>query len=80
MIAHMHYAIACFMLPTSIDALPSKNQTLCKHSTHILLNTVNTLISICDLPRENRPSLHLVIIVEIPILKFLIGITSFCLC
>ena len=29
----------------------------------------------CDLPRENRPSSHLVMIVEIPVLKFLIGIT-----
>ena len=28
---------------------------------------------ICDLPRENRPSSHLVMIVEIPVLKFLIG-------
>ena len=35
---------------------------------------------ICDLPRENRPSSHLVMIVEIPVLKFLIGITSFCSC
>ena len=33
-----------------------------------------------DRPRENRPSSHLVMIVEIPVLKFLIGITSFCLC
>ena len=30
---------------------------------------------ICDLPRENRPSSHLVMIVEIPVLKFLIGVT-----
>ena len=35
---------------------------------------------ICDLPRENRPSSHLVMIVEIPVLKFLIGATSFCSC
>ena len=28
---------------------------------------------ICDLPRENRPSSHLVMIVEIPVLKFLIA-------
>ena len=26
---------------------------------------------ICDLPRENQPSSHLVMIVEIPVLKFL---------
>ena len=31
----------------------------------------------CDLPRENRPSSHLVMIVEIPVLIFLIGVTSF---
>ena len=36
--------------------------------------------TICDLPRENRPSSHLVMIVEIPILKILIGLTSFCSC
>ena len=35
---------------------------------------------ICDRPRENRPSSHLGMIVEIPILKVLISITSFCLC
>ena len=31
-------------------------------------------------PQENRPSSHLVMIVEIPILKILIGVTSFCSC
>ena len=36
--------------------------------------------SICDLPRENWPSSHLKMIVEIPVLKFLIGITSFRSC
>ena len=36
------------------------------------------VLHICDLPRENRPSSHLVMIVEIPVLKFLIGVTSFC--
>ena len=35
---------------------------------------------ICDLPRENWPSSHLVMIVEIHVLKFLIGINSFCSC
>ena len=35
---------------------------------------------ICDRPRENRPSSHLVLIVEIPVLKVLISITSFCWC
>ena len=35
---------------------------------------------ICDRPRENRPSSHLVLIVEIPVLKVLISITSFCSC
>ena len=34
----------------------------------------------CDRPRENRPSLHLGMIVEIPVLKVLISITSFCSC
>ena len=29
-----------------------------------------------DLPWENRPSSHLVMIVEIPVLKFLIGIAN----
>ena len=37
-------------------------------------------ICICDRPQENRPSFHLVMIVEIPVLKFLIGVTSFCSC
>ena len=42
---------------TSIDVLPSKNQALCKYSTHVSnhylsLNTVNTLIIIKS--RENR--------------------------
>ena len=35
---------------------------------------------ICDRPRENRPSSHLVLIVEIPVLKVLISITSLCSC
>ena len=35
---------------------------------------------ICDRPQENRPSLHLGMIVEIPILKVVISITSFCSC
>ena len=33
--------------------------------------------NICDRPRENRPSSHLGMIVEIPILKVVISITSF---
>ena len=43
---------------------------------------ISTFINyhICDLPRENRPSSRLVMIVEIPVLKFLIGVTSFCSC
>ena len=40
----------------------------------------DAIIIICDLPRENRPSSHLVMIVEIPVLKFLISVTSFCSC
>ena len=55
---------------------------------HIFANPVTFVVIvidcdysiICDLPRENRPSLYLVMIVEIPVLKFLIGITSFCSC
>ena len=35
---------------------------------------------ICDRPRENRPSSHLGMIVEIPVLKVVISITSFCSC
>ena len=46
----------------------------------LLMKLVNHWLVICDLPRENRPSLHLVMIVEIPVSKFLIGITSFCSC
>ena len=49
----------------------------------VIVNTVYPeifAVCICDLPRENRPSSHLVMIVEIPVLKFLIGITSFCSC
>ena len=38
------------------------------------------LPNIPDLPQENWPSSLLVMIVEIPVLKFLIGITSFCSC
>ena len=44
------------------------------------INHIMLPIIICDLPRENRPSSHLVMIVEIPVLKFLIGVTSFCSC
>ena len=36
-----------------------------------------TVFDKCDLPQENQPSSHLIMIVEIPVLKFLIGITSF---
>ena len=35
---------------------------------------------ICDRPRENRPSSHLGMIVEIPVLKVVISIASFCSC
>ena len=53
----------------------------CKHIKLFLYVCKNgKLVIICDLPRENRPSSHLVMIVEIPVLKFLIGITSFCSC
>ena len=40
----------------------------------------NKVIVICDRPRENRPSSHLGMIVEIPVLKVVISITSFCSC
>ena len=36
--------------------------------------------AICDRPRENRPSSHMVMIAEIPVLKVLISVTSFCSC
>ena len=35
---------------------------------------------ICDHPWENQPSSHLGMIVEIPVLKVVISITSFCSC
>ena len=34
----------------------------------------------CDRPQENLPSLHLGLIVEIPVLKVVISITTFCSC
>ena len=34
----------------------------------------------CDPPWENRPSSHLVMIVEIPVLKVVFSVTSFSLC
>ena len=37
-------------------------------------------LDICDRPRENRPSSHLGMIVEIRVLKIVISITSFCSC
>ena len=37
-------------------------------------------VSKCDHPWENQPSSHLVVIVDIPVLKFLISVTSFCSC
>ena len=43
------------------------------------LQCIKYFIYICDRPQEKRPSSHLVIIVEIPVLKFLISVTSFCL-
>ena len=36
------------------------------------------LVIICDHPQENRPSSHLGMIVEIPVLKVLISVTRFC--
>ena len=36
--------------------------------------------NICDRPRENWPSSHLGMIVEIPILKVVINITGFSSC
>ena len=45
----------------------------------LALISVNVL-DICDRPRENRPSSHLVLIVEIPVLKVLTSITSFYSC
>ena len=38
---------------------------------HTTFNNDDT--GICDRPRENRPSSHLVMIVEIPVLKILIA-------
>ena len=46
---------------------------------HTYISSVDVSMK-CDLPRENRPSSHLVMIVEIPVLKFLISVTSFCSC
>ena len=34
-------------------------------------------LHICDCPQKNQPNSHLVIIVEIPVLKVSISITSF---
>ena len=45
---------------------------------HIGLTNDITCIIICDRPRENRPSSHLGMIVEIPVLKVVNSITSFC--
>ena len=52
------------------------NSVLCAQSRKFFPRS----FAICDPPWENRPSSHLVMIVEIPILKFLIGVTSFCSC
>ena len=38
------------------------------------------IMNICNHPRENRPSSHLVMIVEIPVLKVLVSVTSFYSC
>ena len=53
------------------------------HIIFVVVTTYDLKLStciICDRPRENRPSSHLVLIVEIPVLKVLISITSFCSC
>ena len=42
--------------------------------------TQKTHLTLGERPQENWPSLHLVMIVEIPGLKILIGVTSFCSC
>ena len=42
------------------------------------ITTFDYGFDICDRPRENRPSSHLRMIVEIPVLKVVISITSFC--
>ena len=47
---------------------------------HTVYSHLSGLNDICDCPQENWPSLHLEMIVEIPVLKVLISITSFCLC
>ena len=47
------------------------------------IGTSELFIILCsytgDSLRENRPSLHLLVIVKIPVSKVLINITSFCL-
>ena len=45
-----------------------------------LLYSATILYDICDSPRENWPSSHLVMIVDIPVLKILIGVSSFWSC
>ena len=45
-------------------------------SSRFAQKLVNYLF-ICDRPWENRPSSHLGMIVEIPVLKIVISITSF---
>ena len=53
-----------------IIAIRVSELAICNHSYLQICSYHNLIIVICDLPRENRPSSHLVMIVEIPILKF----------
>ena len=67
-----------FILIMEVFSIVSLIRRVCLERFHC--NSLCRYSIICDLPWENRPSSHLVMIVEIPVLKFLIGITSFCLC
>ena len=76
------YIVSVYVLCVSVfEYTCNVSKWYCRMYVYVLCVYVCVyVLCICDLPRENRPSSHLVMIVEIPVLKFLLGITSFCSC
>ena len=73
-------AISSAHITKDLAEMLSGSEALLIFRDLISFNVPSVEKAICDRPRENQPSSHLGMIVEIPVLKFVISITSFCSC
>ena len=75
LITSFHYAIVGHLFQQDHVCIPQAHPIKLPY-----MNCQTNRSYICDRPRENRPSSHLGMIVEIPVLKVVNSITSFCSC